>query len=170
MTGDLMTASLWRMDLGACMRMQVANTNIEAVFDMLLDMAISNEVLPEEMPKQVLIISDMEFDAASSQMIWNNGDGKWKKFSSTLFETIGERYKRAGYKVPRLIFWNVCGRTDTIPQVNNEEGICLLSGFSQNAMKIAVDREKKDPYESLIQVLDGPRYDAVEEAIAGLVA
>lgn len=37
--------------------------------------------------------------------------------------------------MPRLIFWNVCGRTDTIPMVNNEEGLCLLSGFSQNAMK-----------------------------------
>lgn len=149
---------------------EVANTNIEAVFDMLLNMAISNEVLPEELPKQVLIISDMEFDAASSPVVWSNRNEKWEKFTPMLFETIGERYKRAGYKVPGLIFWNVCGRTDTIPQVNNEEGICLLSGFSQNAMKIAVNREKKDPYESLVQVLDGPRYDVVEKAIAGLVA
>ena len=88
----------------------------------------------------------------------------------TLFETIGKRYETAGYKVPRLIFWNVCGRTNTIPQVDNEEGICLLSGFSQNAMKIAVNREKKSPYESLIEILDGPRYDKIEVAIAGLVA
>lgn len=149
---------------------EVANTNIEAVFDMLLNMAISNEVLPEELPKQVLIISDMEFDSASSPEFWNSRNEKWNKFTPTLFETIGKRYKRAGYKVPRLIFWNVCGRTDTIPQVDNEEGICLLSGFSQNAMKIAVNREKKDPYESLVQVLDGPRYDMVEKAIAGLAA
>lgn len=149
---------------------ECANTNIEAVFDMLLNMAISDEVLPEELPKQVLIISDMEFDSASSPVVWENGNENWKKFTPTLFETIGERYKRAGYKVPGLIFWNVCGRTDTIPQVNNEEGICLLSGFSQNAMKIAADREKKDPYERLIQVLDRPRYDAVEKAIAKLTA
>lgn len=50
--------------------------------------------------------------------------------------------------MPRLIFWNVCGRTDTIPMVNNEEGLCLLSGFSQNAMKVAADKTKKDPYEA----------------------
>lgn len=149
---------------------ECANTNIEAVFDMLLNMAISDEVLPEELPKQVLIISDMEFDSASSPAVWENGNENWKKFTPTLFETIEERYKRAGDKVPGLIFWNVCGRTDTIPQVNNEEGICLLSGFSQNAMKIAADREKKDPYERLIQVLDRPRYDAVEKAIAKLTA
>lgn len=149
---------------------EVANTNIEAVFDMLLDMAISNEVPAEELPKQVLIISDMEFDSASSPDVWYSHNEKWNKFTPALFETIENRYQRVGYKVPRLVFWNVCGRTDTIPKVNNEEGICLLSGFSQNAMKIASNKETKEPYESLIQVLDKPRYDAIEKAITGLVA
>lgn len=149
---------------------EVANTNIEAVFSMLLDMAISNEVPAEELPKQVLIISDMEFDSASAPGYWQRKNGEWKEFTPALFETIGQRYREAGYQVPRLIFWNVCGRTDTIPQIENEEGICLLSGFSQNAMKIAANRERKDPYESLLQVLDSPRYDAVERAIERLVA
>ena len=67
--------------------------------------------------------------------------------------------------MPRLIFWNVCGRSDTIPKVDNEQGICLLSGFSQNAMKIAANKEIKDPYESLLNVLDSKRYDKVEEAL-----
>lgn len=153
---------------------EVANTNIEAVFDMLLDIAVKNHILAEELPKQVLIISDMEFDQASQPMVWPWGtSGKnenWKKFTPALFDIIEKRYQQEGYQMPRLIFWNVCGRTDTIPKVENEQGICLLSGFSQNAMKIAADRKKKDPYESLIQVLDGDRYDAVEEAIKGLVA
>lgn len=145
---------------------EVANTNIESVFDMLLDMAVSQEVLPEELPKQVLIISDMEFDEASSPNLWMNESDAWERFTPTLFDTIEERYRRAGYKMPRLIFWNVCGRTHTIPKIDNEEGICLLSGFSQNAMKIATCKEKKSPYENLIQVLDRPRYDAVEKALA----
>ena len=72
--------------------------------------------------------------------------------------------------MPRLIFWNVCGRTDTIPMVNNEEGLCLLSGFSQNAMKVAADKTKKDPYEALIATLDSPRYQRIGEAIKDLVA
>lgn len=145
---------------------EVSNTNIGAVFDMLLDMAVSNEVPEEELPKQVLIISDMEFDEASSPRRWYGRTETWNRFTPTLFEEIEKRYEQAGYKMPRLIFWNVCGRTDTIPKVDNEEGICLLSGFSQNAMKIAENREKKDPYESLIHILDGPRYDLVEQAIA----
>lgn len=139
---------------------EVANTNIEAVFDLLLHMAVSNEVPAEELPKQVLIISDMEFDSARSR----------GSYSSRLFDIIEKRYQDAGYIMPRLIFWNVCRRTNTIPKVDNEEGLCLLSGFSQNAMKITADKTVKDPYKSLLQVLDGERYDPVEEKLAGLVA
>lgn len=145
---------------------EVENTNIEAVFDMLLDMALSHEVPAQELPKQLLIISDMEFDRASVPR-WR--DESWKPMSEALFETIRQRYEKAGYKVPRLIFWNVCGRSDTIPQVDNEEGICLLSGFSQNAMKIAADKEVRDPYESLLRLLDSPRYEPVEKALAELL-
>ena len=147
---------------------EVANTNIEAVFDLILEMAKSKEVPREELPKQVLIISDMEFDAATaSGYYYSKG---WKKADEFLFEEIAKKYEAAGYKMPRLIFWNVCGRTDTIPMVNNEEGLCLLSGFSQNAMKVAADKTKKDPYEALIATLDSPRYQKIEEAIKDLVA
>lgn len=144
---------------------EVANTNIEAVFEMLLSMAISNKVPAEELPKQVLVISDMEFDTATAPDRWFQRNMSWNKFTPALFDTIAERFEAAGYQMPRLIFWNVCGRTDTIPKVDNEQGICLLSGFSQNAMKIATDKTKKDPYESLIQALDKPRYDKVEIAL-----
>ena len=145
---------------------EVANTNIEAVFDMLLSMAVSNQVPAEELPEQVLVISDMEFDSATrSGGSWNNRGCAWKRFDEPLFQQIAEKYKQAGYTMPRLVFWNVCGRTDTIPMVDNESGICLLSGFSQNAMKVAAQKEKQDPYLSLLQVLDSPRYDRVEEAL-----
>lgn len=147
---------------------EVANTNIEAVFDMLLEMAVSGNVPREEMPAQVLIISDMEFDAAAAPNLINPGEASWRQFTPALFELIEQRYKRAGYVMPRLIFWNVCGRTDTIPKVTNDQGICLLSGFSQNAIKTAANRELTDPCESLRAVLDSPRYERVSKAVAGL--
>ena len=149
---------------------EFANTNIEAVFDLLLDLAVSHEVPTDEIPRQVLIISDMEFDEANALPVWTGRSMKTNRFTPALFETIENRYHQAGYPMPRLIFWNVCGRTDTIPKVENGQGICLLSGFSQNAMKIAADRSKKDPYESLIQVLDGERYARVERAIEGVMS
>lgn len=147
---------------------EVANTNIEAVFDLILDMAKSKEVPKDELPKQVLVISDMEFDMATSKAYGEKG--KWKKADEALFKTIEKKYEKSGYKMPRLIFWNVCGRTNTIPKVDNEEGLCLLSGFSQNAMKVTADKTKKDPYEALINVLDSPRYQVIEDAIKEYVA
>ena len=142
---------------------EMSNTNIEAVFDLLLAMAECEDVPREELPKQVLIISDMEFDeATASGYPWEK---KRKPVNDTLFARIAEKYEAAGYQMPRLIFWNVCGRTDTIPMVNNGEGLCLLSGFSQNAMKITADQTKKEPYEALLQVLDSPRYQAIGDAI-----
>lgn len=148
---------------------EISNTNIEAVFDMLLDMAVSNQVLPEELPKQVLIISDMEFDMASRIEESVDLNEAPAIFTTALFEIIEKRFEAAGYRIPRLIFWNVCGRTDTIPKVDNEEGICLLSGFSPNAMKIAANKDEKDPYKSLLSVLDSPRYQKVEDAIIDFI-
>lgn len=148
---------------------EVANTNIEAVFMMLLEMAKDNHVPKEQLPKQILIISDMEFDMATGTRFQRFSFGgeqeMFQQFNQTLFDKMEKCYKEAGYQIPRLIFWNVCGRSDTIPKVDNEQGICLLSGFSQNAMKIAEHREIKDPYESLLKVLDSKRYDKVEEAL-----
>lgn len=144
---------------------EVANTNIEAVFDLILEMAKCKEVPREELPKQLLIISDMEFDEATRSSYYGCRN-EWKPINEALFETIEKKFEACGYKMPRLIFWNVCGRTDTIPKISNDEGLCLLSGFSQNAMKIAADKEEKDPYEALIKVLDSPRYQVIEEAIA----
>ncbi len=147
---------------------EMSNTNIEAVFDLLLAMAKCENVPRKELPKQVLIISDMEFDEATAYGYpWEK---KRKPVNDTLFARIAEKYEAAGYQMPRLIFWNVCGRTDTIPMVNNEEGLCLLSGFSQNAMKIAADQTQKDPYKALLQVLDSPRYQVIDDAILPWIA
>ena len=136
---------------------EIANTNIEAVFMMLLEMAKSHHVPKEQLPNQVLVISDMEFDMATRPRGFGIQRETFTPFNQTLFDTIEKLYTEEGYQMPRLIFWNVCGRTNTIPKVDNEKGICLLSGFSQNAMKIAEHPEIKDPYESLLKILDDKR-------------
>lgn len=150
---------------------EVANTNIKAVFDMLLAMAVSNQVPQEQLPKQVLVLSDMEFDSATGREYdWRTGEWVGSPVTKALFEQIEEEYKAAGYTMPRLIFWNLCGRSDTLPMVDNENGLCLLSGFSQHAAKVAAKKEIKDPYECLLQVLDAPRYQRVEEALRSIAA
>jgi uncharacterized protein with von Willebrand factor type A (vWA) domain len=70
----------------------VANTNIQAVFDLILRTALQNNVPQEEMPETIYIISDMEFDSCAV-----NAD-------VTNLEMIKEKYKNAGYKIPSLVF------------------------------------------------------------------
>ena len=138
---------------------EIANTNIEAVFDLILNTAINGNMTQEEIPQNILIISDMEFDGCATC-----GSRGWDRPTQTLFNTIAKRYKRAGYKLPRLICWNVNSRTGTIPVKENDLGVALVSGFSTNICKMVMSG-KTDPYECLLETLNTERYDAVEQAL-----
>lgn len=126
------------------------STNIEAVFDLILSTAVKNKAKTDEIPTNILIISDMEFDEA----VQNS--------ESTLFEHISKKFKEAGYKLPKLIFWNVCSRTNTIPMVANEEGVILLSGFSKNLLTMVMSSEL-DPYKALVKMLNSKRYSCIDK-------
>lgn len=147
----------------AAQHSECTNTNIEAVFDLILGTAIRNKLTQKEMPKNILIISDMEFDAASNGRSWNSANN-FRSPSKTLFEEIATKYRRAGYQLPRLVFWNVNSRTGTIPVKENELGVALVSGFSPNVAKMVMSG-KLDPMEALLDMLNSPRYDAVREAL-----
>ena len=97
------------------------NTNIEATFDMLLDTAIRNRCSQKDLPKTIIVVSDMEFDSARDY--WDRQD------DSTLMENIRKKWEDEGYKMPGLVFWNVEARHDNIP-MRVENGITMVSGFS----------------------------------------
>lgn len=122
-----------------------SNTNIAATFKLVLDVAVKNKLKQEEIPN-LLIISDMEFDAINS--------------SGKLFKEIENRFNVAGYEMPKLIFWNVCSRTNTIPLTENKQGVTLVSGFSPAIVKVVLNGEL-DPYKALIKEITGERYKQV---------
>ena len=136
------------------------NTNLEAVFDLILNLAVKNRMLQSEIPQNILVISDMEFDECTHSGWRSSFEAPSKK----LFEEIADRYAKAGYKLPRLIFWNVCSRTGTIPVIQNDLGVALISGFSPAIVKMVLSG-KLDPFECLLETLNAPRYDAVGEVI-----
>lgn len=146
----------------AMMHNEVANTNIEAVFDLILTTAINNKMHQEDLPANILIISDMEFDSCATS---GNG-GRWSTIRPTqkLFDYIAQKYAQHGYKLPRLVFWNVNSRTGTIPVKENDLGVALVSGFSVNVAKMVMSG-KTDPYECLLETLNSDRYAPVEEAL-----
>lgn len=137
---------------------EIANTNIEKVFDLILDTAVKNNMHQEDIPANVLIISDMEFDSATYTY---RSDSKPTK---RLFDAIAKKYAEHGYKLPRLVFWNVNSRTGTIPVKENYMGVALVSGFSVNIVKMVMSG-KTDPYECLLETLNSERYAPVEAAL-----
>ena len=147
----------------ALMHNEVANTNIEKVFDLILTSAVNNHMHQEDLPKNILIISDMEFDSCAS--CGSNTD-RWSRTRPTqrLFDVIAQKYARAGYKMPRLVFWNVNSRTGTIPVKENDLGVALVSGFSVNVAKMVMSG-KTDPFECLLETLNSERYAPVEAAL-----
>ena len=138
---------------------EVANTNIERTMMLILNTAIKNKIPQEDMPNNVLIISDMEFDQATDCYLDDSGYP-----TKSLFDGIAEAYKTMGYKVPRLVFWNVNSRTNGIPIQENELGVALVSGFSPSICQMVLSSEV-DPWKCLVDMLDAPRYKVIENYI-----
>lgn len=134
-----------------------SNTNIQNVFELILKTAWESNMKPEEMPSTVLVISDMEFDPSSdSGSYWGGGFNA----GSNVFKIMDQKFKAAGYKLPKLAFWNVNSRTGTIPCKFNENGVLLISGFSQNVLSMVMNG-KTDPYDALIEELNDERYESI---------
>ena len=137
---------------------EIASTNIEAVFELILNTAVRNNMTQDEIPANILIVSDMEFDDCAFC------NDNFVSASPNLFKTIEQKYVRAGYKLPRLIFWNVASRTGVIPVRENDMGVALVSGFSVNICNMVLNG-KTDPFECLLETINSERYRPVEDAL-----
>ena len=100
----------------------------------------------------------MEFDGCVIQSSQGNYWDHGSRADKTLFQTIAKEYEDAGYKIPKVVFWNVNSRTGTIPMNQNELGCALVSGFSPSIADMVMST-KLDPYEILLDKLNTERYD-----------
>ena len=128
---------------------EVGNTNLYAVFRLILDTAVKHQVPPQEMPSKLVIISDMEFDMCGM-----------RGTSSINFEAARRMYEAAGYRLPQLVYWNVQSRNRQQPVRMHENGTALVSGCTPHLFEM-VAGELVDPYALMMEVLGGPRYAAV---------
>ena len=134
-----------------------SNTDIYRTMRLILDTAIDNDIAQEDMPKMVVICSDMQFD------------GRCHNLNQTLFDRIKREFEASGYKLPRICFWNLDGRlSNTIPMQQNDLGLILCSGFSVQILKMFMSNQT-DPYKVLLETLHSERYDKVRKAIDGLI-
>ena len=131
-----------------CSFNQVANTDIEAVFDLILNAAVKNRVPQKELPEKLIIISDMEFDCCTENADMTNFDSAKAKFASL------------GYALPEIVFWNVASRNRHQPVKMNEQGVCLVSGCTPKIFSAIAGDELTEltPYNMMINILGSERY------------
>lgn len=133
-----------------------SNTDLEATFDLILNTAIRHKLTQEDLPKNLLIISDMQFDGATTAY-----SGAY-----TLMETIEQKFAAHGYKLPRLIFWQITSTNHVVfPEIKGN--VTLVSGFSQNNYKMIMSG-KLDPWECLLEVINSPRYEVLSKEFCQL--
>lgn len=124
------------------------NTNLEAAFDAILSAAVRTNCPQEDLPKALVIISDMEID-------------RWDGGSLTFTEEMRKRFSEAGYEVPKLVYWNVDSRKDTFLASKNDPNAILMSGQSASTFKNLIKGIDLSAFEIMVQTLNDPRYDCV---------
>lgn len=134
-----------------------ANTNLQAVFDLILNRAIENNLSQDVMPTKILIISDMHFDSA----IKNGGCWYNEDFEPTNFEAIQQKYKAAGYKMPGIIFWNVNGSAGNVPVTMRDQNVGLVSGYSPSIIKNVLQAKVLSPVELMLDTVNSERYSCI---------
>jgi len=119
----------------------VANTDIDASFKLILKTAKENKLNQEDLPSHLLIISDMEFDNGVYSKNGTNFDG-WK-----------QAFKKEGYKLPVIIFWNVAGNTKGVPATKFDNDVAMISGFSTNILENLLTLESYTPTNIMLEKL-----------------
>jgi len=127
---------------------EAANTNIQAVFELILNTAVRNELPQEEMPSTLYIISDMEFDVCT------------KDAGTTNFQYAREQFEAHGYQLPRVVFWNVDSRNEQQPVTRNEQGAALVSGASPRVFNL-LRQDDLTPYACMMDIIGSERYEKI---------
>ena len=123
------------------------------MFDLLLNTAIANNCSQDEIPQNIIIISDMEFDSATRCYHSTRRDA-----TETLLEGIARKWAIEGYKMPHLIFWNVDARQNNVPMLGNGP-ISYVSGMSPSIFETIMSG--KTGYDLMLEKLNSERYNAI---------
>ena len=120
---------------------EVGTTDIDKVFELLLNTAIKGKVKQDAMPSHILLISDMEFDEGVLSKGGTNLEG-WRV-----------AFQEKGYQLPSIIYWNVALNSLGIPITKYEEDVAIVSGFSINILENLLTLDKYRPVDLMLDKL-----------------
>jgi len=124
------------------------NTNLAAALDHILEIGCKCNVSPDEMPKTLIIISDMEID-------WCTGR-EW-----TFYKVAMRKFAARGYVIPNIVFWNVASRHDVFHADKTRMGVQLVSGQSAAMFRNVIACIGMDPVTAMEKTINSERYETV---------
>lgn len=124
------------------------NTNLHSAFEQVLHVATSQKVSEADMPKYILILSDMQFDHCTTH-------------DDSAMTMIERKYEAAGYVMPKIVFWNLNSHGN-VPVEFNRKGVALISGFSPAIMKSVLAATEFTPRSIMLDTINAPRYMVIE--------
>jgi len=140
------------------------NTDVGAVFKLILDTAVTYKIDEKDMPTKILILSDMEFDQCITCENYGNKVKVLHSYNHTqvsvsAMEFIEREYTAAGYKIPQIVFWNINGRSGNSPVTYNKVGAALVSGFSPSIVKSVLGGDDLTPIGIMLKTVMVQKYD-----------
>lgn len=128
------------------------STNLEAAFQAVLNLAINNHVSVDEMPKAIVVISDMQINC----YMQNSSRAGWG-----FLDQMELQYNRYGYTLPKIILWNCEARQNTFLAQSNNPNVQFFSGNSAATFKDVLSCIGYNAYEAMVKTLSNPVYDCV---------
>ena len=124
-----------------------SNTNIQKVYELILNVYKDKSFSANDALDRIVIISDMEFDCMVNAKM-------------STFEFFEKEFKKLGYKMPEVVFWNVRARSIHFP-VMNKLGVKLVSGASAKIIEMVTNNLSVDAYAFMIECLE--KYSFVDK-------
>jgi len=161
----------WHTIAGATLREKVGsisrahweqNTDLIAVFKMLLTEAKTYRLSPEQMIKKIFVFTDMQFDVANNDGFHVARFGTPTKYQTT-YEIVKQMYADAGYTIPQIVFWNLRATHTSFPVDKSAPGVALMSGFSSEMLKMFLDDEPMTPYSMMLKAVKDYEVFVVDE-------
>lgn len=124
------------------------STDLEAVFNLILNQAKTYNIPQDKMPTKIMILSDMQFNQAT-----RSGLG-----SQSMIESM---YEVAGYKKPDIIYWNLNASGANFPVEFDKDGTALVSGFSPSILKPLLNGKNMTPESIMMETVNDERYSLI---------
>ncbi len=140
----------------------------------ILKKMVDHKVPVGEEPEDLIVLTDMGWDDASDTATKNPYRARNESRKKFILEEIQQRFQEEGeklwgagqgWKVPRIIVWNLRAEFKDFQAKATTPGVLTLSGWSPAVLK-ALQTGNVDtvtPMTGLRILLDDPRYDPVRE-------